>query len=259
MGSKNKTRISRGFKESNYSTPVLMTNNDYFIFPTGDSDQHYLFSIEPLSSESNPLKEKEENIDKEEIEKNYDLDISNYLSFSLPKLNYREIINFIYPSIYSLHEFEYNKELGIYDSIAGEFNIPSVISSSKNSMEENVLYLIDNGYLLIIYKKNISQYILKNLFGVENLSFITMIINEENIFEKSDTNELKERIKNCLYYIRGQKSIYQNLIFVFEGTGGERIINESLIEDNYCKWFPMIYANFYKKYMQHNTIFEYKL
>lgn len=269
MGSKNKTRISRGFKESNYSTLVLMTNNDYFIFPTGDSDQHYLFSIEPLSSESNPLKKKEENIDKnninnsyiffqtsllysywdgsrririhnlclpitsniryifkkvnsellasyylkdsiskiyktksisnsiisidekfkyfinkvmsiqqrmnkeiltnlsylplyilgifkhrifckEEIEKNYDLDISNYLRFSLPKLNY-----IIYPSIYSLHEFEYNKELGTYGSITGEFNIPSVISSSKNSMEENGLYLIDNGYLLIIYIRKI--------------------------------------------------------------------------------------------------------
>ena len=67
----------------------------------------------------------------------------------------------------------------------------------------------------------------------------------------------KERIKNILDYIRGGKSIYQNLVFVFEGEGGERIINESLIEDNFCKWFPMDYSSFYKKYIKGNSSFGY--
>jgi protein transport protein SEC24 len=194
---------------------------------------------------------------KDEIDKNYELDISNYLRISLQKMSYQEIISFICPSIYSLHEFENNKKLGTYDEITKEFNIPNVISLSKSAMVENGLYLIDNGYLLIIYiRKNISQYILQNLFGVENLSFLTMIINEENVFGE-ESNEFKDRIKNLLDYIRTQKSIFQNLIFVFEGAGGERIINESLIEDNYCNWYPMNYYNFYNKYIKENTLTGY--
>ena len=192
---------------------------------------------------------------KEEIEKNYDLDISNYLRTSLQKMNYQEIISFICPSIYSLHEFEQNKELGTYTIDTGEFILPNIISLSKKAMVENGLYLIDNGYLLIIYvRKKVSQYIIRNLFGVENLSFLTMIINEENVFNENDNNEFKERIKNCLDYIRGGKSLYSNLIFVFEGAKGERIINECLIEDNYCNWFPMNYENFYKKYINFSKL-----
>ena len=81
-----------------------------------------------------------------------------------------------------------------------------------------------------------------------------MIINEENVFNENDNNEFKERIKNCLDYIRGGKSLYPNLIFVFEGAKGERIINECLIEDNYCNWFPMNYENFYKKYINFSKL-----
>ena len=52
---------------------------------------------------------------------------------------------------------------------------------------------------------------------------------------------------NIIDYIRATKSLYQNLIFVFEGTNTERIIKESLIEDNFCNWYPYDYTNFYNK------------
>ena len=376
----NRTRFSLGYKISSYSTPILISNGDLFIFPTGDSDQNYLFSVSPPPSKTPEDGENEKsnnymtntekkenyvhiqsallysygdgtrrirvhnlclpistnirhiynevnadilavhylkdtidkiykiknianaiistdtqfkhfidkvisiqhkmnkellpNLDylplymigmfkhrmfcKDEIEKNYDIDISNFLRISLQKLSPQEILTFIVPSIYSLHELESNKTIGTYDSETGEFNLPNLISSTKNSMEENGLYLIDNGYLLIIYvKKGVSPYILKNLFGVENLSFLTMVINEDNVFSENDNNEFKERIRNTLDYIRGGKSIFENLIFVFEGAGGERIINESLIEDNNCQWFPMNYMNFFKKYIQDNTALAY--
>jgi protein transport protein SEC24 len=371
----NRTRFSSGYRISSYSSPILITNGDLFIFPTTDSDQNYSFCVSPppdkteeggenenknmifnnakkenyiyiqsallysygdgtrririhnlclpLSTNigyiynevnaeslathylkdtidkiyktkniSNAIistdtqfkhfidkvmannhkmnKELLPNLDylplymigmfkhrifcKEEIEKNYDIDISNFLRISLQKLYYQEILTFILPSIYSLHELENDKNIGTYNSETGEFNMPSIISSSKSAMEENGLYLIDNGYLLIIYiKKNISTYILQNLFGIDNLDSLTMIITEENIFGENNSNEFKDRIRNILDYIRGGKSLFQNLIFVFEGKGGERIINESLIEDNYCQWFPMNYANFYKKYIKENT------
>ena len=374
----NRTRFSLGYKISSYSTPILITNGDLFIFPVSDSDQNYLFSVSPSPNkieegekqENKPInnftkkenfvyiqsallysygdgtrririhnlclpvssnigniyneinaemlathylkdtidkiyktknisnaiistdtqfkhfidrvmanqhkmnKELLPNLDylplymigmfkhrifcKEEIEKNYDIDISNFLRISLQKLSSQEIITFIVPSIYSLHDLETNKEIGTYNSETGEFNLPNMISSSKSSMEENGLYLIDNGYLLIIYvKHDVSNFIIKNLFGVDDLKFLTKVINEDNIFGDNDNNEFKDRIRNILDFIRGGKSLFQNLIFVFEGAGGERIINDSLIEDNYCQWFPMNYVNFYKKYIKENTSFGY--
>ena len=195
---------------------------------------------------------------KEEIEKNYDIDISNYLRISLQKLSPQEIISFIVPSIYSLHDLESDKTIGTYNSENGSFILPNLISCSKLSMEDNGLYLIDNGYMLIIYvKKNVSINIFQNLFGVENFSFLTMITNESNVFDENNSNEFKERIKNILDFIRGGRALYQNLVFVFEGEGSERIINESLIEDNFCKWFPMDYPTFYKKYIKGNSTFGY--
>ena len=58
---------------------------------------------------------------------------------------------------------------------------------------------------------------------------------------------------NIIDYIREQKSVFQNLIFVFEGSAGERIINETLIEDNNCQWFPMNYEKFYNKYIKQSA------
>ena len=376
----NRTRFSLGYRISSYSTPILITNGDLFVFPTTDSDQNYLFSVSPppsktedgegsekkndfnqdfskkenyvyiqsallysygdgtrrirvhnlclpittnikyiynevnseilathylkdtidklyktknisnaiistdtqfkhfidkvMSSQYKMNKELLPNLEylplymigmfkhrifcKEEIEKNYDIDISNFLRISLQKLSSQEILSFIVPSIYSLHELENDKNIGTYNSETGEFNMPNMISSNKSSMEDNGLYLIDNGYLLIIYVKHgVSAYIIKNLLGVDDLRSLNFVINEDNIFGEKNSNEFNDRIKNILDYIRGGKSLFQNLIVVFEGAGGERIINESLIEDNYCPWFPMNYTNFYKKYIQENTSFGY--
>ena len=83
------------------------------------------------------------------------------------------------------------------------------------------------------------------------MSFLTMIINEDNVF--MEKNNFKERLMNIIDYIREEKSLFQNLIFVFEGTASERIINETLIEDNNCKWFPMNYEKFYNKYIKQSA------
>ena len=48
----NRTRFSLGYKISSYSTPILISNGDLFIFPTGDSDQNYLFSVSPPPSKT---------------------------------------------------------------------------------------------------------------------------------------------------------------------------------------------------------------
>ena len=48
----NRTRFSSGYKISSYSTPILITNGDLFVFPTTDSDQNYLFSVAPSAAKT---------------------------------------------------------------------------------------------------------------------------------------------------------------------------------------------------------------
>ena len=75
-----------------------------------------------------------------------------------------------------------------------------------------------------------------------------MEINENNIFEdENEENEVKIKIRNLIEYIREGKSLYQNLIFVFEGINDEEFLKEILIEDNLNKRYPYDYNKFYEK------------
>ena len=56
---------------------------------------------------------------KEEIEKNYDIDISNFLRISLQKLSPKEIISFLVPLIYTLNDLETDENIGAYNSENG--------------------------------------------------------------------------------------------------------------------------------------------
>ena len=124
-----------------------------------------------------------------------------------------------------------------------------MIQCSNNYLENNSLYLIDNGFLLILYfKQNINKEILNLLFGTYNLNELNYSINENTVFYDENTkNSFKERIINIIEYIRYYKSFFQNLIFVFEGSSSENIVKECLIEDNFCQWYRYDYLKFYKK------------
>jgi hypothetical protein len=50
---------------------------------------------------------------------------------------------------------------------------------------------------------------------------VNLPVFEDNLFAEPD--EIKQRIINVVEYIRGTKSLFQNLIFIFEGTDGERM------------------------------------
>ena len=64
------------------------------------------------------------------------------------------------------------------------------------------MYLIDNGYLLILYTKfNADVKLIRSLFNVEDLSNIVPPLFEDNVF--ADPDDLKQRIINIVDYIRG--------------------------------------------------------
>jgi len=73
----NRTRFSLGYKISSYSTPILISNGDLFIFPTGDSDQNYLFSVSPPPSKKTEDGENEKS--------------NNYMTSNEKKENYVHI------------------------------------------------------------------------------------------------------------------------------------------------------------------------
>ena len=118
------------------------------------------------------------------------------------------------------------------------------------------LFLIDNGFYLILYlKNNIDKKIIWYLFNVDDINEVDFNnINEENIFDYNENkNELKNKINQIIDGIRSMKSIFQNLKIIFQGINDQhgKIINENLIEDNYNKEYPINFNAFYN-----NIIFK---
>ena len=193
---------------------------------------------------------------KNEIDNKYDIDLSNYLRTKFQKMYLKELLSYIIPSIYYLNDISKGNNIGVYDKESERFNLPKNIACSQKEMEEKGLYLIDTGYFLILYiRKKVNKKFLQKLFGVDDINLINSNINEDNVFEEK--NYFKERLMNIINYLRKEKSNFQNLIFVFEGIEAEKIVKGCLIEDNNCKWFPLSYGKFYKKYIEDSLNFSF--
>ena len=193
---------------------------------------------------------------KNEIDNKYDIDLSNYLRTKFQKMYLKELLSYIIPSIYYLNDISKGNNIGVYDKESERFNLPKNIACSQKEMEEKGLYLIDTGYFLILYiRKKVNKKFLQKLFGVDDINLINDNINEDNVFEEK--NYFKERLMNIINYLRKEKSNFQNLIFVFEGIEAEKIVKGCLIEDNNCKWFPLSYGKFYKKYIEDSLNFSF--
>ena len=79
--------------------------------------------------------------------------------------------------------------------------------------------------MLIMYlRSGVSEVLLKALFNVDTINHISFPLLEDNIFGSINTNDyLKQSIFNILEYIRSTKALFQNLLFVIEGTDSERM------------------------------------
>ena len=67
-----------------------------------------------------------------------------------------------------------------------------------------------------------------------------------------EENEIRNKIKNLIEYIRSGKSMQQNLIFVFEGINDENFLKDILVEDNFNKSYPYDFNKFYEKVIGRN-------
>ena len=169
-----------------------------------------------------------------------DIDLCNFFRLKIVRMTVEEILCFIYPRIYLLDNI-LNLE---------QEDFPDTVNDSFEGINQGNLFLVDNGFYLTLYcKKNLDKNICKNLFGEDdynNINFLEM--NENNVLEgENKENGIGIKIKNLVEYIREGKSLYQNLIFVFEGINDENFLKEILVEDNFNKAYPYDYNKFYEK------------
>ena len=172
---------------------------------------------------------------------NNDIDLSNYYRARMQKAKFDEIICFVYPRIYVLDN--------ILELQGDEY--PPIINDNKESLDnQGSIFLIDNGFELILYIRNyVDKNIIHNLFGVDNFNEINLEnATESNVFDYDENkNDFKKKIMDIIDNIRGIKSLFQNLRFIFEGVNEGNIINDILIEDNNNKGYPFNYEKFYNK------------
>ena len=157
---------------------------------------------------------------KDEINLKMDIDTANYLRIRILRMKTDEIINFLYPKFYQIHHLLVDKALGTY--VDDCMQLPEIISTDLKYIEEDGVYLVDNGYALFLYVKlRISPTLLKSFFKVNFLTDIKEAVTEDTMFNNSD--ELCLRLQNIVEYIRSTKSLYQPLLIVFESTESERL------------------------------------
>ena len=169
-----------------------------------------------------------------------DIDLCNFFRLKIVRMTVEEILCFIYPRIYLLDNI-LNLE---------QEDFPDTVNDSFEGINQGNLFLVDNGFYLTLYcKKNLDKNICKNLFGEDDYNNINFFeINENNVLEgENKENGIGIKIKNLVEYIREGKSLYQNLIFVFEGINDENFLKEILVEDNFNKAYPYDYNKFYEK------------
>ena len=169
-----------------------------------------------------------------------DIDLCNFFRLKIVRMTVEEILCFIYPRIYLLDNI-LNLE---------QEDLPDTVNDSLEGINQGNLFLVDNGFYLTLYcKKNLDKNICKNLFDEDDYNNINFLeINENNVLEgENKENGIGIKIKNLVEYIREGKSLYQNLIFVFEGINDENFLKEILVEDNFNKAYPYDYNKFYEK------------
>jgi protein transport protein SEC24 len=157
---------------------------------------------------------------KDEIGLKLDIDTSNYFRIKILKMNVNEIINFIYPKFYQIHHLLVDQKLGVVDQ-EGQIQLPEITSTYAKSLDNDGVYLIDNGVALILYVKlNTEKALIHSLFGVECLTEIKSAISENNLFNEDPLNK---RLYNIVEHLRIGKSFFQNILVVFESTDSERL------------------------------------
>jgi protein transport protein SEC24 len=166
---------------------------------------------------------------------------SDHRSSAINKLNslpINELIQYIYPSIYSLHDML--DECGLpyegednYDEIIpkihGEIILPECINSSFNYLQRFGLYLIQTNNEIFIYiGGDAVEQLIFDVFGVNN---INEILTGKHELPELD-NEFNIRVRNIVNKIReGKGSIRYENVYIVIGPSSQERGNEMMNRD----------------------------
>ena len=71
---------------------------------------------------------------KDELDKKFDVDLSNYLRIKLQRMDVNEAMKFILPNIFPIYQVYEDNSIGNYDE-NGEINLPQPIGNSVEALE----------------------------------------------------------------------------------------------------------------------------
>ena len=120
-----------------------------------------------------------------------------------------DLICYFYPKIYDLNNI-----------FCDDYESPKLISCDKENLEKGGIYLIDNGFYLILYlAKNLDNQNPYFDLLFKNIPY-RAIINEDTVLESEFNDDagklLVQRLKNIIESIRTYKILFQTLTFVVE-------------------------------------------
>ncbi|KAK6463738.1 protein transport protein SEC24 [Scheffersomyces coipomensis] len=156
---------------------------------------------------------------------------------ALTSLPIKQLIKYIYPTVYSLHDMpdecglpersvQIDEETGDeLELISNEILLPEPINGSKSSWENYGLYLVDNSTeLFLMVSGNVVPGLVNDLFGTDNLYAIPTGKTElpEFGFEESEFNY---RVRQIIAKLRNQKDsiTWKSLYVVIGGSSNEPI------------------------------------
>lgn len=165
----------------------------------------------------------------------------------LLKMKIDDILNIIVPKIYDITNILNNSDT--FDNVCYQ-----PINLSKNSIQNDKVYLIDNGIFLNFYfteGENNSKR-LKIFFG-EDMDFSnvgTFYHSESSVFEENENRDdfEVEKCKEIIDIIRNnKKSTFLDIFFSFSKSPSEALIRQCLLLDNCCPWYQFSYKDTFNK------------
>jgi protein transport protein SEC24 len=129
-----------------------------------------------------------------------------------------QLIRYIYPTVYSLHDML--DEVGLPDEETGEILLPTAINSSAESFERYGLYLINTTAELFLWiGGDAVPELVNDVFGVPDI--FQVAIGKVELPELA--NDFNQRVRNIISRVRegDDTSIYENLYVVRGGSANE--------------------------------------
>ncbi|CCH43669.1 hypothetical protein BN7_3222 [Wickerhamomyces ciferrii] len=131
-----------------------------------------------------------------------------------------QLIRFIYPTVYSLHDIPDN--VGLPDEETGEIVLPDAINAGAEHFERYGLYLINNTTDLFLWVGGDAvQGLVNDVFGIPDIFQVPIGKHELPVLE----NDFNERVRNIISKVRESHDtvMYQNLYIVRGGSTAEPI------------------------------------